>query len=242
MHRKGLWRFRVLHRLEDYIGGDSGIYLRSTPQVQIWDSEYEPYAEYGAKEGSGAIWNNKHNPRFPLVKADKPIGEWNTFYIKIVGERVTVKLNGQLVVDNVIMENYWEPANPISAMGSIELQIIEGGVGDFILVHGSDQDGNPVPLSLTSNVSLDRDGEVAWHESGGRETFNLEKSRRVNWSFADRRSVYCGRPSNKNRAGSLRESIHPARWLRSIFSIGSEIEAISKQRPITFGSPNMFRS
>jgi len=103
-------------------GGDSGIYLRGIPQVQIWDAGHEPLKKHGADKGSGALWNNQHNSRFPLVKADKPIGEWNTFYIKMVGERVTVKLNGKLVVDNVVLENYWEPDKPIPTEGPIELQ------------------------------------------------------------------------------------------------------------------------
>jgi hypothetical protein len=96
-------------------GGDSGLYLRGTPQVQIWDLNRR-------KEGSGGLFNNKKNPSKPLVCADNPIGEWNTFYIKMVGERVTVKLNGKLVVDNVVMENYWERAKPIYPKGQIELQ------------------------------------------------------------------------------------------------------------------------
>jgi len=102
--------------------GDSGIYLRGAPQVQIWDTTYEPLWRYGADKGSGGLWNNEHHPRDPLVKADKSIGEWNTFYIKMVGQRVTVKLNGQLVVDDVLMENYWDPAKPIAAKGTVELQ------------------------------------------------------------------------------------------------------------------------
>lgn len=102
--------------------GDSGIYLRGSPQVQIWDTAWQKYHSLGADKGSGALWNNKINPRFPIVKADKPVGEWNTFYLRMVGERLTVKLNDQLVTDNVIMENYWEPGKPIYPRGQIELQ------------------------------------------------------------------------------------------------------------------------
>ncbi|HQP97341.1 MAG TPA: DUF1080 domain-containing protein, partial [bacterium] len=51
-----------------------------------------------------------------------PIGEWNTFRIIMVGEKVTVYLNGKLVVDNVVMENYWERDKPIYPTGQIELQ------------------------------------------------------------------------------------------------------------------------
>lgn len=103
-------------------GGDSGIYLRGSPQVQIWDTEFEKYFGIGSQKGSGALWNNKKNPRFPSAKADKPVGEWNTFFIRLVGDKLTVKLNDKLVVDKVTMENYWERDKPLYETGSIELQ------------------------------------------------------------------------------------------------------------------------
>jgi hypothetical protein len=92
--------------------GDSGIYLRGRPQVQIWDN----------KEGSGALWNNKPGTpgKVPLVVADKKPGEWNTMYIKMVGKKVTVKLNGKTVVDNADFMPYGQ-APP--ATGPIELQV-----------------------------------------------------------------------------------------------------------------------
>jgi hypothetical protein len=101
--------------------GDSGIYLRGSPQVQIWDPHTKP-THAGSQFGSGGLYNNQKNPSKPLVVADNPIGQWNTFYIKMVGDKVTVKLNGKLVVDNVIMENYWERNKPIYPAGQIELQ------------------------------------------------------------------------------------------------------------------------
>jgi len=98
--------------------GDSGVYLRGTPQVQIWDP-----TEGGRNAvGSGGLFNNQKHPSKPLVKADNPIGEWNTFYIKMVGEKVTIKLNGKLVVDNVVLENFWERDKPLYSTGQIELQ------------------------------------------------------------------------------------------------------------------------
>jgi hypothetical protein len=102
--------------------GDSGIYLRGTPQVQIWDPADPAQLKNGADKGSGSLWNNQKNEKFPLVKADNPIGEWNTFWIKMVGDKVTIKLNGKLVVDNVTLENYWERDQPCYATGPIELQ------------------------------------------------------------------------------------------------------------------------
>ena len=119
--------------------GDSGVYLRGTPQVQIWD----PASKVAAGLGSGGLYNNEKGPSKPTKVADKPIGEWNTFWIKMVGEKVWVKLNGEMVVDGVVMENYWlrsmekarqkaekdagkevteQPVGPIYSTGQIELQ------------------------------------------------------------------------------------------------------------------------
>jgi len=94
--------------------GDSGIYLRGSPQVQIWDRA----------EGSGGLYNNKkpENHSKPLTRADRPVGEWNTFRIRMVGEKVTVHLNDVLVVKDTVLENYWEEGKPIYPTGQIELQ------------------------------------------------------------------------------------------------------------------------
>ena len=100
-------------------GGDSGIYLRGSPQVQIWDIANK---NVGAEVGSGGLYNNKQNESKPKKKADKPVGQWNTFRIFMIGELVTVILNDELVVDNVVMENYWERDKPIYPTGQIELQ------------------------------------------------------------------------------------------------------------------------
>lgn len=100
-------------------GGDSGIYLRGTPQVQIWDIAR---VEVGAQVGSGGLYNNQKHESKPLVVADNPINDWNTFRIKMVGERVTVHLNGVLVTDNVVLENYWDRKQAIFMKEAIELQ------------------------------------------------------------------------------------------------------------------------
>ena len=99
--------------------GDSGIYLRGNPQVQIWDINGKNNPK---KIGSGGLYNNRKNPSDPLLAADNPIGSWNTFYIKMVGDKVTVKLNGKLVVDNTPLENYWEKDQKLPRDGPIELQ------------------------------------------------------------------------------------------------------------------------
>ncbi len=101
------------------LDGDAGIYLRGTPQVQIWDNAN---LRVGAQVGSGGLYNNKENESKPLKVADKKIGEWNTFRIIMKGDRVTVYLNGELVTDNVILENYWDRSKPIFPEEQIELQ------------------------------------------------------------------------------------------------------------------------
>lgn len=303
-------------------GSDSGIYLRGVPQVQIWDPEDKSNFEHGASKGSGGLWNNTKNPRWPLVRADKPIGEWNTFYIRLVGDRVTVKLNGILVVDNVPLENYWNKDQPLTTSGPIELQahgtkiwfrniyirdltesdknesppealaivpgeridlfdkqslnglytwlrdtkyadphkvfsvadgmlhisgdgyggivtkqryrdyhlileykwgektfgvrserakdsgllihsngadggcagiwmpsieaqIIEGGVGDFLLVEGNDDNGKPIELSIKARTKQDRDGEIVWDQNSDVKTYDRQNNKRINWYGRD---------------------------------------------------------
>ena len=111
--------------------GDSGLYLRGQPQVQIWDSDN---LSEGLKAdwhtGSGGLWNNpvpagstpQQVGKVPLKKADKPVGEWNTFGIVMRGDKVTIHLNGELVVDNAPLANYFEKGKPLPAAGPIELQ------------------------------------------------------------------------------------------------------------------------
>ena len=99
--------------------GDAGIYLRGTPQVQIWDTSRR---EVGAQVGSGGLYNNQKNISKPLLVADNKIGEWNTFHIIMRGDKVTVYLNGILVTDNISLENYWDRKLPLFTKEQIELQ------------------------------------------------------------------------------------------------------------------------
>jgi Domain of Unknown Function (DUF1080) len=114
---------------------DSGVYLRATPQVQIWDTTKEggKWAR-GADKGSGGLFNNALGApgRDPLVRADKPFGEWNKFRILQVGEYVTVYLNDRLVVDHARMENFWDQKQavkrPLRKIGPIQLQTHGGEI------------------------------------------------------------------------------------------------------------------
>lgn len=109
---------------------DSGIYLRGCPQVQIWDSTEQAKFKLGADKGSGALWNNSPGApgKDPLVKADKPFGEWNHLRIVLVGSRVWVWLNDQQTVDGAVMENYYDRKLPLPPRGPIQLQTHGGEI------------------------------------------------------------------------------------------------------------------
>ena len=101
--------------------GDSGIYLRGVPQVQIWDSAVLKGGLAADKDkGSGGMWNNPKGSKGkePIKNADKAPGEWNRFRIIMKGEDVTVYLNGELVVDKAPLTAY----KPLPEKGAIELQ------------------------------------------------------------------------------------------------------------------------
>lgn len=109
-------------------GADTGVYLRGTPQVQIWDHTDTSKFAAGADKGSGGLWNNTEGQpsRFPLVCADNPVGEWNKLRVIMVGAYVTIWLNDKLVVDHAIMENAYDAKaqhkRPIVPAGPIILQ------------------------------------------------------------------------------------------------------------------------
>jgi hypothetical protein len=123
---------------------DSGIYLRGCPQVQIWDSTEEAKFKLGADKGSGALWNNSAGApgKDPLVKADKPFGQWNHFRIVMAGSRVWVWLNGQQTVKGATMENYYNRKLPVPPRGPLQLQTHGGEIrwrNVFIREIGSDE-------------------------------------------------------------------------------------------------------
>jgi creatinine amidohydrolase/Fe(II)-dependent formamide hydrolase-like protein len=112
---------------------DSGIYLRGTPQVQIWDINQlsrPDNPDRNPNRGSGGLFNNtaKSPGRDPLVVADKPFGEWNAFHIRQIGNRTWVWLNEKLVVDDAVMENYWDRSRPLPEKGPIMLQTHGGEI------------------------------------------------------------------------------------------------------------------
>ena len=126
---------------------DSGIYLRGTPQVQIWDCNqvFDPMNPNRKPHlGSGGLFNNTPGAagRDPIVLADRPFGQWNQFRIRQVGNRTWVWLNDKLVVDGSVMENFWDRSQPLPAKGPIMLQTHGGEIrwrNIFVRQIGSDE-------------------------------------------------------------------------------------------------------
>lgn len=114
-------------------GADSGIYLRGAPQVQIWDKNQKYDLKNPTRkphQGSGGLFNNAPGKlgRDPLLVADKPFGQWNELKIRQIGARTWVTLNGRVVVDGTVMENYWDRSQPLPEKGPIMLQTHGGEI------------------------------------------------------------------------------------------------------------------
>jgi hypothetical protein len=126
--------FELLIEYKTVAKADSGIYLKATPQVQIWDFTDEEKFGIGADKGSGGLWNNPKGAagKDPSELADNPLGEWNKFRIRQVGSRTSVWLNDKLIVDHATMANYWAKQGknnlPLIASGPIQLQTHGGEI------------------------------------------------------------------------------------------------------------------
>lgn len=134
---EGLYRdYELLIEYKTVAKADSGIYLKGTPQVQIWDYTDESKFKIGADKGSGGLWNNAPGStgKDPLVKADKPFGEWNQVRIVQIGSRTSVWLNDERVVDHALMANrHWGNKQgdvnlPLISRGPIQLQTHGGEI------------------------------------------------------------------------------------------------------------------
>ncbi|MHC5003956.1 MAG: family 16 glycoside hydrolase, partial [Planctomycetota bacterium] len=81
--------------------GDSGIYLRgsSKSQVNIWCWPVGSGEVYGYRTDAAMPADVKAGVT-PKVPADAPIGQWNRFVITMIGDRLTVELNGTVVIEN----------------------------------------------------------------------------------------------------------------------------------------------
>lgn len=95
-------------------GGDSGIYLRgsSKSQINIWCDPMGSGEIYGYRTDA-TLPEEVRKGATPLKRADRPVGEWNSFTITMRGDRVTVDLNGERVIDNAQLPGV-KPRGPIA--------------------------------------------------------------------------------------------------------------------------------
>ncbi|MFT5123406.1 MAG: hypothetical protein ACI9TH_001363 [Kiritimatiellia bacterium] len=156
---------------------DSGIYLRGIPQVQIWDSTEEAKFKIGANKGSGGLWNNKNGQgKDPLVLADKPFGEWNSFRIRMVGERTSVWLNDKLVVDHAPLDNFFHKDEPLPRTGPIELQTHGGEISwrnVFIREIGGDEANQILAAKSNEGFKSQWDGKTFAGWKGPLENYEI---------------------------------------------------------------------
>lgn len=94
--------------------GDSGIYLRgrSKSQVNMWCWPVGSGEVYGYRTDSNMPPEVRAGVT-PKVNADEPIGKWNRFVITMRGDRLSVKLNGQDVLQNAQLPGV-APRGPIA--------------------------------------------------------------------------------------------------------------------------------
>jgi len=143
---------------------DSGVYLRGIPQVQIWDTTKEGGKwDRNADKGSGGLVNNaKGSPgQLPLVHADRPFGEWNSFVITMVGDKVSVVFNGKLVVDQAPLVSYFEKDKPLPAAGPIQLQT-HGGEIRWRNVFLREIEAEKKPATATQAVNAAAPEGITW--------------------------------------------------------------------------------
>ncbi len=156
--------------------GDSGFYMRSMPQVQIWD----PNMWNGL--GSGCIWNNSTAMFCAEKCADNPIGDWNRCRMRMVGNRITVWLNGEKVVDNIEYQNCRSPGDPIPLIDRFELQC-HGDPIEFRNIFLKELPEDPADIPDPSKaerggkINLLQDGIAGWEAA--------DPKARMGWSVKD---------------------------------------------------------
>ncbi|HEY2932890.1 MAG TPA: DUF1080 domain-containing protein [Acidobacteriota bacterium] len=79
-------------------------------------------------------------------------------------------------------EGAYDPDFNAPWMRSVEFQIIQGGVGDIILVRGHTKEGRRILPSVTATVKQDRNGQFVWDPNGQSKTF---EGGRINWYGRD---------------------------------------------------------
>lgn len=115
---------RKFHNFELYLefkiskGGNAGVYLRGRCEIQIKDTHGQ--GSQGVSD-MGALYKYLA----PRVDATRPAGEWNQLYVRLIGNRLTASLNGELIHDNVFARGTGaggQRPGPFDAPHMLELQ------------------------------------------------------------------------------------------------------------------------
>jgi len=117
------WNFTTRYEYRIPPGANSGFYLRGRHELQIVDDFKRGMP---TKIGNGSIYNFKAPDDF----ASKPAGEWNTVEATIIGNKISVTMNGKKIHDNVECDKATgsEIDNKIDEPGPIFLQGDHGSV------------------------------------------------------------------------------------------------------------------
>ncbi|MBM3846463.1 MAG: DUF1080 domain-containing protein [Verrucomicrobia bacterium] len=117
------WNFTIRYEFQVPDDSNSGFYLRGRHEIQILGDHKSGKA---SKTGNGAIYNHTA----PSVFASKPASEWQTVEATIVGNKITVILNGKKIHDEVVCDKATgsELDNKVTEPGSIFLQGDHGTV------------------------------------------------------------------------------------------------------------------
>lgn len=97
--------------LEWRSAGEVGMAVRSMPLVRL-----------GGAAGTGLVTADK------APAADNAPGAWNTLYVKVADDRITLVENGVKVAENAVMTNTCAPGQPVCAQGSIGLSGLDAPV------------------------------------------------------------------------------------------------------------------
>jgi hypothetical protein len=90
--------------------------------------------------------------------------------------------SGTVRNSGILLHAIGPDGNPSPWMSSIECQVAQGCVGDFIVIRGKNPDGTTIPVTITSETILASDGRTRWKE-GGQPT--IYSGKQFWWSHHD---------------------------------------------------------
>lgn len=117
------WNFTVRYEYMTPEDSNSGFYLRGRHELQILGDHKAGNASI---TGNGSLYNFKAPDKF----VTKPAGEWQTVEATMIGDRITVIMNGVKIHDNVVCNKPTggEIDNKLNEPGPILLQGDHGTV------------------------------------------------------------------------------------------------------------------